>query len=101
MTIASLSGKRVTSAGSSFHALPNSPRRDWLMACASAARRQVRATAICPGFVAADMVARLGLDMAQLTQPHDIARIVQLVLELPPTASISEIPLSWTVEENL
>ncbi len=101
VTIASLSGKRVKSAGSSFYALSKFAAvglAHGLRQCGKEAG--VRSTAICPGFVATDMVARRGLDMTEITQPRDIARIVHLVLELPPTASISEIPVSWTVEEN-
>ena len=101
VTIASLSGKRVKSVDSSFYALSKFAAvglAHGLRQCGKEAG--VRSTAICPGFVATDMVAPRGLDMTQITQPADIARIVHLVLELPPTASISEIPVSWTVEEN-
>jgi NADP-dependent 3-hydroxy acid dehydrogenase YdfG len=33
-----------------------------------------------------------------LPQPEDIARIVETVLNLPPSASIAEIPMHWDVE---
>lgn len=101
VTIASLSGKRVKSAGSSFYALSKFAAvglAHGLRQCGKEAG--VRSTAICPGFVATDMVARRGLPMDEITQPSDIARVVRLVLELPASASIAEIPVSWTVEEN-
>ena len=100
VTIASLSGKRVKSAGSSFYALSKFAAvglAHGLRQCGKEAG--VRSTAICPGFVATDMVAARGLPQDEITQPGDIARIVRLVLELPASASISEIPVSWTVEE--
>ena len=101
VTIASLSGKRVKSAGSSFYALSKFAAvglAHGLRQCGKEAG--VRSTAICPGFVATDMVAARGLNMAEITQPRDIARIVRLVLELPPSASIAEIPVSWAVEDS-
>ncbi len=60
----------------------------------------VRSTIICPSFVATDMGNALaGRDSNELTQPEDIARIVHMVLELPVTASISEIPVHFSVED--
>jgi hypothetical protein len=35
---------------------------------------------------------------SQLTQPKEVARIARLALELPATASVAEIPVSWRVE---
>ncbi len=60
----------------------------------------MRSTAICPGFVATDMASGVnGIELKDLTQPEDIARIVHMVLELPPSASIAEIPVNWQVED--
>ena len=59
----------------------------------------MRTTAICPSFVATDMAAGIAGDTAELTQPEDIAAIVETVLGLPPTASISDIPVHWSVED--
>jgi NAD(P)-dependent dehydrogenase (short-subunit alcohol dehydrogenase family) len=100
VTIASLSGKRVKSPRSSFYALSKFAAvglAHGLRQCGKEAG--VRSTAICPGFVATDMVGSRGLDMDEITQPADLARIVRLVLELPANASISEIPVNWTVED--
>jgi NAD(P)-dependent dehydrogenase (short-subunit alcohol dehydrogenase family) len=100
VTIASLSGKRVKSAGSSFYALSKFAAVGLAHGLRQCGKEQgVRSTAICPGFVATDMVGSRGLDMDEITQPADLARIVRLVLELPANASISEIPVNWTVEE--
>lgn len=60
----------------------------------------VRTTAIRPSFVAADTAAG-ALAAAQMTPPEDLARIVRIVLELPPTASLPEIPVHYSVEDCL
>jgi NAD(P)-dependent dehydrogenase (short-subunit alcohol dehydrogenase family) len=101
VTMASLSGKRVKSPGTGLYALSKFA----VVALAHALRQcgkeaGVRSTAICPSFVATDMAASLtGTASAALTQPEDLAKIVHMVLELPKTASIAEIPVHWTVED--
>lgn len=61
----------------------------------------VRVTAICPGFVATDMASYVPLEkLKKLTQPEDVAKTVSMVLELPSTASIAEIPINWTAESQ-
>jgi NAD(P)-dependent dehydrogenase (short-subunit alcohol dehydrogenase family) len=61
----------------------------------------IRATALCPGFVATEMGAALtDIDLRRATQPSEIARIVSLWLDLPNSASIAEIPVSWTLEDS-
>ena len=64
----------------------------------SATRAGRRASArprICPGFVATDMARSVtDLPPEAMTQPEDLARIVALVLELPNTASVAEIPIN-------
>jgi len=34
-----------------------------------------------------------------MTQPSDVARLVGMVLDLPNTASVAEIPINSTLEE--
>ena len=101
VTMASLSGKRVKSPGSGLYAMSKFAAvalSHGLRQCGAASG--VRATAICPSFVATDMAGALtDTDSAALTQPDDIAKIVQMVLELPKTASIAEIPVHFTVED--
>lgn len=101
VTIASLSGKRVKSAGSGLYAMSK-----FAVVALGHALRQcgkdsgVRSTVICPSFVATDMGNALASrDSAELTQPEDIARIVEMVLNLPKTASIAEIPVHFSVED--
>lgn len=101
VTIASLSGKRVKSARASLYAISK-----FAVVALSHGIRQVgadegvRATAICPGFVNTEL-GLSGIDRApsEITQPEDVARVVRLVLELPNTAAIAEIPINWRVED--
>ncbi|WP_225768995.1 SDR family NAD(P)-dependent oxidoreductase [Inquilinus sp. Marseille-Q2685] len=102
VTIASLSGKRVKSATSGLYAVSKFAALALTHAIRHAGWDEgVRATAICPGFVATDMAAGLTSRPAEsLTQPRDVARIVAFLLDLPDTASIAEIPINSTLEES-
>jgi NADP-dependent 3-hydroxy acid dehydrogenase YdfG len=101
VTLVSLSGKRVKSAKSGLYATSKFAA----LAMTHAIRHAgwdlgVRATAICPGFVATDMSVGLTDRAADdMTQPADIARLVGMVLDLPNTASVAEIPINSTLEE--
>jgi Short-chain alcohol dehydrogenase of unknown specificity len=101
VVLASLSGKRVKSAAGGLYAMSKFAAVGLAHALRQAGKEAgVRATAICPAYVATDMAAgQTTVDPALLTQPEDIARIVHLVLELPPTASLPEIAINWTVED--
>jgi NAD(P)-dependent dehydrogenase (short-subunit alcohol dehydrogenase family) len=101
VTLVSLSGKRVKSARSGLYATSKFAALAMTHAIRQAGWDQgVRATAICPGFVATDMAIGLS-DRApeDMTQPADIARLVGMVLDLPNTASIAEIPINSILEE--
>jgi len=101
VTIVSLSGKRVRTAGSGLYAMSKFAA----LALAHAIRhagweKGVRSTALCPGFVATDMARGLtSLPPEAMTQPEDLARIVALLLELPNTASVAEITVNALLEE--
>lgn len=99
--LASLSGKRVKSAESGSYALT----KHAAVALAHAVRQTgwdagVRATAICPGFVATDM-ARAITDFPEdrMTRPEDVARLVSLALDAPNEASVAELHVNCTREE--
>lgn len=102
VTIASLSGKRVKSAGSGLYAVSKFAALALTHAIRHAGWNEgVRATAICPGFVATDMAAGLANRPPEaMTQPQDVARIVAFLLDLPDTASIAEIPINSTLEDS-
>jgi NADP-dependent 3-hydroxy acid dehydrogenase YdfG len=102
VTIASLSGKRVKSAASGLYAVSKFAALAMTHAIRHAGWDEgVRATAICPGFVATDMAAGLANRPPKaMTQPQDVARIVAFLLDLPDTASIAEIPINSTLEDS-
>lgn len=99
--LASLSGKRVKSAAAGSYSLSKFAA----VALAHAIRQAgfdkgVRATAVCPGFVATDMAAALtDRASAQLTQPDDLARIIAMLLSLPNEASVAEFAVNCQLEE--
>lgn len=51
----------------------------------------IRATAVCPGFVATDMVDGLGPAQVDKTQPEDLAETVATMVRLPNTANVPEL----------
>lgn len=100
VNIASLSGKRVKAARSGGYAMSKFA----LLALTQAVRfsgwpHGIRASAVCPGFVATDMARPLaGLPDADMTQPEDIARLVALLLALPNNATVPEIMVNQELE---
>jgi NAD(P)-dependent dehydrogenase (short-subunit alcohol dehydrogenase family) len=99
--VASLSGKRVKSPASGLYAVT----KHAAVALAHGLRQTgfdqgIRATALCPGFVATDMARGL-TDRAEaaLTSPADVARLVAMVLDLPNTASVAELAVNCQAEE--
>ncbi len=99
--LASLSGKRVKSASAGSYSLSKFAA----VALAHAIRQAgfesgVRATAVCPGFVATDMATALSERPAdQMTQPADLARIIAMLLSLPNEASVAEFAINCQLEE--
>lgn len=51
----------------------------------------IRATAICPGYVATPMVAGVDVPQEEMIPPEDIAKLVQSLLHLSPLTVIREI----------
>ena len=100
VVIGSLSGLRVASAASGSYAMTKFAA----VALAHALRHAgwehgIRATAICPGFVATDMAAAVtDTSPETMTQPAEIARLVEVALDLPNTASVAEIAINARVE---
>jgi NAD(P)-dependent dehydrogenase (short-subunit alcohol dehydrogenase family) len=61
----------------------------------------IRATAICPGFVATDMTADVtALSQDKMIQPGAIADLVATVLALPNNNSVVEIPVNCRLESS-
>jgi NAD(P)-dependent dehydrogenase (short-subunit alcohol dehydrogenase family) len=102
VTLASLSAKRVKAARAGLYSVSKFA----VLALAHAFRHAgfdagVRSTAICPGFVATDMARDLvDLDPEAMIQPDDLARMVRLIIELPNSASVAELPINCQLEDS-
>ena len=61
----------------------------------------IRATAVCPGFVATDMAMAI-TDRASdaMTQPDDLARVIEMLIDLPNEASVAEFCVNCQLEES-
>ncbi|MCO6389586.1 SDR family NAD(P)-dependent oxidoreductase [Aliihoeflea aestuarii] len=100
--LSSLSGKRVKSAKAGSYALTKFAAT----ALAHAIRHAgfdlgIRATAVCPGFVATDMALGVSDRPPELmTDPRDLARIVSLLISLPNEASVAEFAVNCQIEES-
>ncbi len=98
VAIASLSGKRTTGpnvgyAMSKFAlvGLANQVKRDgWPFG--------IRASALCPSYVATDMSAGASASAAEMTQPEDLAVLVATLLALPNSAAVAEVVVNWRLE---
>lgn len=102
VNLASLSGKRVA-GGNAGYAMSKFA----VVALSHATRRAgwadgVRVTALCPGYVATDMVAEVTDPPAEaMIQPADLAELVATVLALPNTASLAELLVNCRLEDAL
>jgi len=102
INIASLSGKRVTNANFGY-----AISKFALIALTQAVRREgwdhgIRATSLCPGFVATDMTAQVtAVPHSAMTDPADIAALAEMLLALPNNATIGEVLVNWKLEPML
>ncbi len=102
INIASLSGKRVANENFGY-----AISKFALMALTQAVRREgwdagIRATALCPGFVATDMTAYVTTaPREKMTRPEDIAALAEMLVLLPNTATIGELLVNWRLEPML
>lgn len=98
--LASLSGKRVASARSGAYSVSKFAAVALAHGIRQAGWDQgIRATAICPSFVNTDMAAAItDFPAKDMTQPEDVARMVELALDLPNTASVAEMGVTCKAE---
>ncbi|MFC3060883.1 SDR family NAD(P)-dependent oxidoreductase [Paenirhodobacter populi] len=62
----------------------------------------VRATALCPGYIATDMTAQeTEIPRADMTQPEDLAQMVDFLLRVPNTLSVAELLVNCRKEPML
>lgn len=101
INLGSLSGKRVaTNVGYAMTkfaltALTHGIRREGYDA-------GIRATVLCPGFVATDMTAEVtSMPRQDMSRPEDIAELVAMLLRLPNNAAISELLVHCRFEPML
>ncbi|SNT72516.1 SDR family NAD(P)-dependent oxidoreductase [Paracoccus seriniphilus] len=100
--LGSLSGKRVKSARSGSYAISKFAAVGLAHALRHTGFEQgIRATAVCPGFVATDMAMGLTERSSKaMTQPGDLARVIRMLIELPNEASVAEFCVNCQLEES-
>jgi NAD(P)-dependent dehydrogenase (short-subunit alcohol dehydrogenase family) len=102
VNLASLSGKRVRNANAGYAMSKFS-----LVALTHSVRHAgwedgVRATALCPGFVMSDMTMNVTkMPREQMTDPADVAVLVETLLLLPRAASVAELLVNCQHEDAL
>lgn len=100
--LASLSGKRVKSARSGAYSISKFAAVGLAHALRHAGfENGIRATAVCPGFVATDMAMSLANKAAKaMTQPEDLAQVIAMLIDLPNEASVAELCVNCQLEES-
>jgi len=102
VNVSSLSGKRVRNENIGY-----AMTKFALIALNQEVRRLgwahgIRATALCPGFVDTDMTRDVAhVPRHEMSQPDDLAELVDVVMRLPNTAAISELLVNWRHEDLL
>jgi len=102
VNVASLSGKRVAGDNAGY------PMSKFAVVALSHATRRigwdagVRVTALCPGYVATDMVAEVANPAPEeMIQPEDLAELVATVIALPNNAAVAELLVNCRQEDTL
>nr|WP_321507413.1 SDR family NAD(P)-dependent oxidoreductase [uncultured Celeribacter sp.] len=100
--LGSLSGKRVKSARSGSYSISKFAAVGLAHGLRHAGFDDgIRATAVCPGFVATDMAMSLTERAAEaMTDPKDLARVIEMLINLPGEASVSEFCVNCQLEES-
>lgn len=102
INVSSLSGKRVANANAGY-----AMSKFALTALTHAVRQAgwddgIRATAICPGFVATDMTAQVTTFPREgMTKAADVATLIAMALLLPGTANVAELLINCRLESSL
>lgn len=58
----------------------------------------IRVTAVCPSWVNTEMAEVSSVPPQEMTQPEDVARLVQTIIELPNTAHLNEVTVNCNLE---
>lgn len=100
VNISSLSGKRVKNDNVAYAMTKHA-----VIALTHATRRigwddGVRATAVCPSFVATDLTSKVtSVPRGEMIDPADLAELVATAIALPDTAVVAEILVNCRLEE--
>ena len=102
INLVSLAGKRVPSDDSAGYAMS----KHAALALHHATRRigwdhGVRATAVCPGLVATDMVSWSEVPRDEMIDPDDLAETIATVMALPDHAVVAELMVNCRLEPTL
>ncbi len=102
INLISLAGKRVPSDDSAGYAMS----KHAALALHHATRRigwdhGVRATAVCPGLVATDMVSWSKVPREEMIDPADLAETIATVMALPDYAVVAELMVNCRLEPAL
>ncbi len=60
----------------------------------------VRVTAVCPGFIATDMIGHLGQDPDEIIDPADLAELIATTIALPNSASVAQLNVACLLEPH-
>lgn len=102
VNVSSMSGKRIRNANIGY-----GMTKFAVVALTHAVRRAgwedgVRATAICPSFVATDMTADTTVwPRDKMTRPTDLAQLIETIILLPNTATVAELLVNCRLEDML
>ena len=102
VNLVSLAGKRVPSDDSAGYAMS----KHAALALNHATRRAgwdhgVRATAVCPGLVATDMVSWSKVPRDEMIDPTDLAETIATIMTLPDHAVVAELMVNCRLEPTL
>ncbi len=102
VNVASLSGKRVRNENIAYNMTKHA-----VMALTHGTRRigfehRVRATALCPSFVATDLTAGVTkVSREEMIEPGDLAELAATAIALPNSAAIAEMLVNCRLEDTL
>jgi len=102
INVASLSGKRVRNENIAYNMTKHA-----VMALTHGTRRigweyGVRATALCPSFVATDLTAGVAkVAREEMIEPGDLAELAATAVALPNTAAMAEMLVNCRLEDTL
>lgn len=102
INICSLSAKRVK-GGSFAYGMSKSALLSFTHSIRQAGwKNGIRATAVCPGWVNTEMIREIcPFDLAEITQPEDVAQLIMEVIALPNRASVPELLINCQLEDTV